>query len=119
MIKKVLNISVLVLAVLGLLVSLAFSARESDKIPCSSINIQVDNNSGNFFVTDDDVRDMIFSKGDSLIGSPITSIPIAVYERHIAANPSVKRAEVYTKHNGVFAVKVYQREPILRVFNSD
>jgi len=119
MIKKVLNISVLFLAVAGLFVSLAFSARESDKIPCSSIKIQVDNNSGNFFVTNDDVLDMIFSKGDSLVGTPITSIPIAVYERHIAADPSVKRAEVYTKHNGVFAVKVYQREPILRVFNSD
>ena len=119
MIKRILTISVYVLAVLGLLVSLAFSARESDKVPCASIKIEVDNNSGNFFVTDADVRSMIFSKGDSLIGSPITSIPIAVYERHITANPSVKRAEVYTKHNGVFAVKVYQREPILRVFNSD
>tara|TARA_R110002072_G_scaffold150470_2_gene298873 strand:- start:745 stop:1542 length:798 start_codon:yes stop_codon:yes gene_type:complete len=119
MIRKVLNIAVLFLAVAGLFVSLAFSARESDKIPCSSIKIQVDNNSGNFFVTNDDVLDMIFSKGDSLVGTPITSIPIAVYERHIAADPSVKRAEVYTKHNGVFAVKVYQREPILRVFNSD
>ena len=119
MIRKILNITVYVVAVLGLFVSLAFSARESDKIQCSSIKIQVDNKTGNFFVTDADVRSMIFSKGDSLIGSPITSIPIAVYERHIAANPSVKRAEVYTKHNGVFAVKVYQREPILRVFNSD
>lgn len=119
MLRKILNISAYVLAVLGLFVSLAFSARESDKIPCSSIKIQIDHNSGNFFVTDLDVHAMIYSKGDSLIGSPITSIPIAVYERHIAANPSVKRAEVYTKHNGVFAVKVYQREPILRVFNSN
>ncbi len=118
MIRKVLNISVLVLAVAGLFVSLAFTAREQDKIPCSSIKIQVDNNSGNFFVTNDDVLEMIFSKGDSLVGRPITSIPIAVYERHITADPSVKRAEVYTKHNGVFAVKVYQREPILRIFNA-
>ena len=119
MIKKILNITVLFLAVAGLFVSLGFSARESDKVPCSKIHITVDNNSGNFFVTNDDVLDMIFSKGDSLVGSPITSIPIAVYERHIAADPSVKRAEVYTKHNGVFAVKVYQRDPILRVFNND
>ncbi|MCF8276346.1 MAG: hypothetical protein K9J17_06370 [Flavobacteriales bacterium] len=119
MIKKILNISVYVLAVIGLFVSLAFSARESDKIPCSNIRIEVDNNSGNFFVTNDDVLEMIWSKGDSLVGRPITSIPIAVYERHIAANPSVKRAEVYTKHNGVFAVKVYQREPIIRVMTAD
>ena len=119
MIRRVLNISVLVLSVIGLFVSLAFSSRESDKIPCRNIAIEVDHSTDNFFVTKGDVMDMILSKGDSLIGSPITSIPIGVYERHISANPSVKRAEVYTKHNGIFAVKVYQREPILRVFNSE
>jgi len=81
MIRKILNISVLFLSVAGLFVSLAFSARESDKIPCKSIKIEVDNSGGNFFVTNDDVLDIIFSKGDSLVGSPITSIPIAVYER--------------------------------------
>ena len=119
MIGRVLNISVLVLSVIGLFVSLAFSSRESDKVPCRDIAIEVDHTTDNFFVTEDDVMDMILSKGDSLKGSPITSIPIGVYERHISANPSVKRAEVYTKHNGVFAVKVYQREPILRVLNSE
>ncbi|MDP6908235.1 MAG: hypothetical protein QF371_01955, partial [Flavobacteriales bacterium] len=119
MIKKILNISVLVLAVAGLLVSLAFSARESDKIPCTDIHVQVDHSNGNFFVTNDDVKEMIWSKGDSLIGSPLQSIPIAVYERHITADPSIKRAEVYTQHTGTFAVRVYQREPILRVLTSD
>ena len=119
MIGRVLNISVLVLSVIGLFFSLAFSSRESDKVPCRDIAIEVDHTTDNFFVTEDDVMDMILSKGDSLKGSPITSIPIGVYERHISANPSVKRAEVYTKHNGVFAVKVYQREPILRVLNSE
>ncbi len=119
MIRKIFSISVLVIAVAGLLVSLAFSARESDKIPCTDIHIQVDHSTGNFFVTKDDVLQMIWSKGDSLIGSPLQSIPIAVYERHITADPSVKRAEVYTQHSGTFAVRVYQREPILRVLTSD
>lgn len=120
MIKRILNITVLVVSVLGLLVSLAFSTRESEKFPCQNINIDVDDHiTGNFFVTKEDVMDMIYAKGDSLVGTPISSIPISVYERHIAANPSVKRAEVYTKHGGTFAVKVYQREPILRVITSE
>lgn len=118
MIRKILNITILVLAVAGLFVSLAFTAHESDKIKCGKIDIEVDNTSGNFFVTNDDVMDMIHSKGDSLIGRAIISIPIAVYERQITSDPSIKRAEVFTKHNGVFAVKVYQREPILRVMTS-
>ena len=119
MIKRIFNISILLLSVIGLFVSLAFSTRESEKFPCSQIDIMVDHSTGNFFVTNDDVMEMILSKGDSLVGKPISSIPIAVYERHIAANTSIKRAEVYTKHGGTFAVKVYQREPILRVFTSE
>ncbi|MFM1874981.1 MAG: hypothetical protein RL266_718 [Bacteroidota bacterium] len=118
MIKRILNITLILIAVIGLFVSLAFSTRESDKLPCSKLSIQVDHSNGNFFVTKDDVLEMIWSKGDSLIGKPISSIPIAVYERHIAADPSVRRAEVFTKHGGIFAVKVFQRDPVLRIFNS-
>jgi cell division protein FtsQ len=118
MIKRVLNIAFLVLGTVGLLISLAFTAKESQKVPCKDVKIIIDHASDNFFITESDVWEMILSKGDSIKGSPVTSIPIGVYERHITANPSVKRAEVYTKHNGVLVVKVYQREPILRVFNS-
>ena len=119
MLRTVFNISYLVIGVLGLFVSLAFSTHESAKLPCSHLSIQVDNSSGNFFITKNDVLDMIWSKGDSLVGKPISSIPIEVYERHIAANPSVKRAEVYTKHGGILAIKVFQRQPILRVIAAD
>lgn len=118
MIRKILNISLLVISVLGLVVSWAFSVRESEKTPCTEIQIMVDHSQGNFFVTNEDVLSMIWSKGDSLIGKPVRSIPIATYERHITSDPTVKRAEVYTQHNGTLSVRVYQREPILRVITS-
>ncbi len=118
MIRKILNITILFLAVAGLFVSLAFTARESDKIKCGKIDIEVDNSSGNFFVTNNDVMEMIHSKGDSVIGRAINSLPIAAYERQIGTDPSIKRVEVFTKHNGVFAVKIFQRVPILRVMTS-
>lgn len=115
--RKVLNISLIILAVLGLLVSLGFSVRETERIECSGIRVEVDHRDGNFFLTDEDVKRMVLDKGDSLIGRKLSTIPIAKYERHLTAHPSVKRAEVFTKLNGTLAVKVYQREPILRVFN--
>lgn len=118
MIKRILNIVYLVVGTVGLFVSLAFTERESDKILCTDVRIEVDPGSGVFFVSNEDVMGMINSKGGPK-GKPISSVPIAAYERHITSDPSVKRAEVFTKHNGVFAVKVYQREPIVRVFNSD
>lgn len=116
--KKILNISLIILAVLGLLVSLGFSVRETERIECSGIRVEVDHRQGNFFLTNEDVKRMVLDKGDSLVGKRLSEIPIAKYERHITADPSVKRAEVFTKLNGTFAVRVVQREPILRVFNS-
>lgn len=116
MVKKVLNITLLVLVVGGLLVSLGFSVRETEKITCSEIRVDVDHRQGNFFLTGADVKQMVLDKGDSLVGKRLSSIAIDKYEKHIEAHPSVKQAEVYTQLNGTFAVKVYQREPILRVF---
>lgn len=115
--KKVLNISLIILAVLGLLVSLGFSVRETERITCTGIQVEVDHRQGNFFLTNEDVRRMVLSKGDSLVGRKLSRIPIASYERHLTAHPSVKKAEVFTRLNGTFSVKVQQREPILRVFN--
>ena len=45
MIKRILNISLLVVSILGLFISLAFSTRESDKFPCQNIDIKVDDTS--------------------------------------------------------------------------
>ena len=116
MLKRILNISLWVLAIAGLFVSLGFSARETDRITCDNIHVDVDHSQGNFFLTRENVKQLVLNKGDSLVGKKLSDIPIATYEKLIAAHPSVKQAEVYTQLNGTFAVKVYQREPILRIF---
>jgi cell division protein FtsQ len=115
--RRALNISLIALAVLGLLVSLGFSVREIERIECKRIHVEVDHRQGNFFLTNEDVKRMVLSKGDSLVGRKLSQIPIASYERFITAHPSVKRSEVFTQLNGNFTVKVYQREPLLRIFN--
>lgn len=107
------------LSVVGLIVCLAASDMETEKILCQEIKIQVDHNSGNAFVTDADVMTMLMSKGDSLIGSQLINIPIATYERLITNHPSIKKAEVYTQLNGTLAVSVQQRQPILRVITAN
>lgn len=116
--KQIARLTGWVLSVIGLVVGLAFSDMETDRIPCTEIKIQVDHNSGNAFVTDADVMTMLMSKGDSLIGEPLVNIPIATYERMITNHPSIKKAEVYTQLNGTLAVSVQQREPVLRVMTS-
>lgn len=114
--KKVLNITVLVLALGGLVAILGFSAREVDALQCSALTISVDHKDGHFFITDTDVRHLMFSRGDSLIGRQLSHIDIDGYEKLIERHPSVRKAEVFTKLDGTLAVRVTQRRPVMRVF---
>lgn len=116
--RQIARIAGWALSIVGLVVCLAASDMETDKIICNDIKINVDHNSGNSFITDEDVMEMLVSKGDSLVGRQLISIPIATYERLITNHPSIKKAEVYTELNGTLAVSVKQRQPVLRVMTS-
>lgn len=117
--KNIGRITAWTLSVAGLIVCLAFSGVETEKIKCSDISITIDHNSGNNFITDADVMTMLLTKGDSLLGSPLISIPIAKYERMITGHPSVKKAEVFTQLNGTLSVTVEQRMPVMRVITKN
>lgn len=114
--KKVLNITVLVLSMGGLVAVLGFSAHEVDALKCSNLAISVDHKDGHFFISDTDVRSLMLSRGDSLIGKQLSNIDIDGYERMIERHPSVRRAEVFTRLDGTLGVRVTQRRPVMRVF---
>jgi cell division protein FtsQ len=117
-VRRILNISGMILAFGGLLAVLGFSARETEKVRCLAIEIHVDHTDGNYFVADDDVRTIILDRGDSLIGRPLHSIDIDRYEQAIERHPHIRRAEVSSRLDGTMAVRVQQRRPVLRVFTA-
>ena len=63
--KKAVQIGKLVgwtLGVIGLMVCLGFSAKESEKIKCEEIEVLIDHASGNSFVTEADIKEILYSK---------------------------------------------------------
>lgn len=116
--KRILNIIGMVLALSGLVTLLGFSVREADSIRCASIEIHVDHTDGNYFVADEDVRNIILNRGDSLIGRALHSIDLNRCEQVIEGHPHIRRAEVFTRLDGTLAVRVEQRRPILRVYTA-
>jgi len=101
----------------GIAVSLGFISIEQDKVLCKAIIVNIDRKNENYFIEEEDIKEIIFNKGDSLIGTPVSRINIAGLERSVKNNPSVENAEVYTTIDGVLKIEVVQRRPVVRIYN--
>ena len=116
--KKILNIVIWIFLVSGLVVSLAFVEIEQKKMKCSSLQIEINHEDGNYFVEAEDVKSIIFNTGDSVKNQALGDIKIAYLEKIIDNHASVANAQVFKTIDGQVKVRVKQRFPILRVFNA-
>ena len=115
--NKVLNIVLWSLLGLSVLVLLGFVSHSKNDRLCKGININIDPSSGNFFVNEDDITDMVFHELDSVVGKEIANIPSEKLEFKIKNHPSIANAEAYKTIDGYLNIEVEQRNPIVRVFN--
>lgn len=102
----------------GLFVTLGFVSSEQKAVPCKGIDIAMDPASEHYFIDESDIRTILFDKGDSLVGHPLSTLNIAQMEKVIRNNPFVENAEVYETIDGEIKIEVTQRTPLMRVFNT-
>ncbi len=117
--KKIINISFWLLFVLGSMVTLGFVQKEQSHRKADRLDITVNSKDANFFVTQDDIRQMLTERGDSIVHQPLSSINIPELERIISNNPSIENAEVFVSVSGEVRITAVQRKPIARVFALD
>ncbi len=80
------------------------------------MEISIDRPNKNFFVMEDDIRDMVLNLGYGE-GMRIDLIDVAHLEKLLNNNSSIGYAEVYSTIDGILKIELNQRNPILRVFN--
>ena len=90
-----------------------------DILKCSKVKIQVDTKGDLFFINNEMVEEMIFSKVDSLIGKAYEDINIYLLEEFVNGHPNIKKAELYLTLDGILSIDVIQREPMVRVFEGN
>ncbi len=115
--KRIIKISVWSLLLCGLIVTLGFVSKEQKAVPCTGIDIAIDHSTDNNFIDENDIRTILYDKGDSLVGHPISTLDITQMEKVIRNNPFVENAEVYETIDGEIKIEIKQRTPLLRVFN--
>lgn len=98
----------------GLIVLLAFTnVRYEDKI-CKDYRIKLDVDDGSL-ITQGEIILIMESITDSIVGKPITQLPLYEIESRIEQEKNIKNAEVYVNLDGRLKIEIEQKEPIVRV----
>jgi cell division protein FtsQ len=114
--KKVLITSTWIIGTIVIVVMLGFVAKRQEEIKCKNISINIDEAVGHDFIGNDELLELINSKG-KVIGKPLGTINTSLLEKIILTNPFVNRSEVYSSIDGALHVDVWQRDPIVRIIN--
>lgn len=109
--QKILSLSGIVLIALIIGAYLFFSSSTL----CKSINVEIIGNAKSNIIDKEHIKKIVLSDYPNIVGEPLNSVNRSELEKKIKAHPTVKNAEVYTKINGILAIKLEQRKPIVRV----
>ena len=112
--KRVLKI-LLIIPVLYLIIIPFYLASSINSIPCSGIEISINDSSEFHFVTKRQLLNLVDGNRGKILGQPIKDVSVADIENRINVLKELKGAEVYITIDGTMHVSVDQRDPIMRV----
>lgn len=110
--KSILTWSSLAIAMVALV---GFSTVQQQARTCSELEVVLDEDSGLFFVSREDVDYKIKTVHDHVVGMPVSAINLNGIEEAVKQLPEVKHAMVYVTIDGKLRLNISQRKPIVRV----
>lgn len=114
--RKIRNIILMVSAFLLIAAAGIIAKFYAANNSCKRIEIILDNTSEGF-ISENEVRELILSGNDSLIGHEISEINIESIEAALRANPYILSARTYLTLDGTLKVEIDRRTAIARVQN--
>lgn len=117
--RKVLNISLLVLSIAGLLILVGFVESSQRQVKCKGLEIEIDYQGGEEFINKRELAASINKlHGDSLLEMSLTSVNVELVRKAVLNNVYTESGLVYTTVDGLIKINLIQRRPVLRVINS-
>jgi cell division protein FtsQ len=117
--KKILHISFMIVLIAGMIVLLAFTDKEHQRITYNSFRIDILNPSEHALITQDEIHALVKRNFGEIEGSPIAGIDLVDLEKTVLANPYVSSCEVFQTIGGGLVMKAMVREPLVRIINQD
>ena len=125
MLRKGLKLMSFLLLIAFLVITLAFSSRESKNISCHYIQIEFGENEL-ITVSEDEIIRMVKAADSKVIGKDLRQINAHSIEKEIEKHQAILKAEVYKVfakdsmvYKGMLGVRIWHREPVMRVMSSE
>ena len=115
-IKKMFTILWLSIGV-GTIILLVAAIQKKDAQQCTAVNITIEGVDNNFFVDKKDILHSISSiVGNNPVGEIISAFDLRKLEIDLEKDIWIKTAQLFFDNNNRLMVKVFEREPMARVF---
>jgi cell division protein FtsQ len=118
--KKVLLVLSALTVITFFIIGLTSAIKKQEQLVCNSIQVKVDYDAGVSFIKEEEITEKInyLCAGD-IIGKPLTGIDFRTIENELRKNPYVDNAEIFTDQQQNVITEIVQKQPILRVINTD
>jgi cell division protein FtsQ len=124
MLRKILKLAGYLFLAAFLVVTLAFSARESRNATCRNIHIELREDES-IRISKDEIARLVHAADKQLLGKDMRMIDTELIELEVEKHQAIQKAEVYkilardsTSFNGMLGIRIRHREPALRVMSS-
>ncbi|MBX2925357.1 MAG: hypothetical protein KF746_24380 [Chitinophagaceae bacterium] len=103
---------------IALIVFLIAAMRKRDDKICNGISIEIMDVKNNLFADKNDIRGMLTHIMPEIKGKPLSVFNLQQMEKTLEGNIWVKDAELFFDNNEILRVKVWEREPMARIFTT-
>ncbi|MBW6534778.1 MAG: hypothetical protein K0B11_07195 [Mariniphaga sp.] len=124
MLLRILKLTGYILMIAFIVVTLAFSSRESRHVSCRNIEIEFSKNEI-IKISREEVAQLIDNLDNKLVGKELREINTELIEKEIEKHQAILNAEVFkviakdsNSYKGILGVRVKHREPVLRIMAS-
>jgi cell division protein FtsQ len=119
MIKKVFHIILMLCIPAGLLLLLGLTEGQNKQHTGNGLQVIVDSNCGNHFLEPETIRKLVISRVDNFDVQPVPPGTLSQIKLLVEGNPYVRKAAIYRTIDGDIRIEVQQRDPLVRVINSN
>lgn len=115
MIRKIIQISLLVIAVLYLTFSMTIMAKRPEGQICQQIDLNILGDTNVHYITPDDIRSLLKKNKLKPEGTPLNKLDINAIEQAVSKHPLIQKADCYKTQAGNIRIDIEQRIPILHI----
>ncbi|MFC2107118.1 cell division protein FtsQ/DivIB [Bacteroidota bacterium] len=117
---KIINEIILWIAFLGgLIFVLSFTSKKHDMATCNGLDVIIMHEDADQMISKERILEIVTSIYDSVEHKKISEIPITRIYKTINKNKAIKQSNIYAGFDGLLRIKIYQRKPVLKIFNKE